>query len=91
MQKSNPFTVDDALKAREADQLWKGTRKFSQEALSMKLFILPVMVVVLSNCSVAQEKNAYDRPGVVVVDVLDTRGDLHSVNDDSAGSFTGRC
>ena len=46
----------------------------------MKLFILSVMVVVLSNCSVAQEKNASNRPGVVVVDAASITATVEAID-----------
>ena len=49
----------------------------------MKPVILAVMVVVLSNCSVAQEKNASDRPGVVVVDAASITATVEAIDYDN--------
>jgi hypothetical protein len=48
----------------------------------MKPLILAVIVVVLSNCTVAQEKNSADRPGVVVVDATSITATVEAIDHD---------
>ena len=53
-----------------------------QKELCRKPLILAVIVVMLSSCTVAQDKNASERPGVVVVDTASISATVEAIDYD---------